>query len=160
MNLATDIIGSKAKWDEILPFLVEVKLKEPVSDSFLRVRETLTRIGISSNKEGEENTLYQTCHILSKKGKTYIVHFKTLFVLDGRDNNLTMNDICRSNLITKLLEDWGLVKIVNPDMINDMVCSLSNIKVVKYDDKHNWSLVPKYAIGAKIRKARELECAV
>lgn len=152
MIVSADIIGSKFKRDEITPFLVEVELPEPTENAFLRVRETLTRIGVASNKAGEENTLYQTCHILSKKGKNYIVHFKTLFVLDGRTNDLTQTDISRANLITNMLQDWGLVKIVKPEMTASPLCSRSNVKVVKHGEKEQWKLIPKYAIGAKAKQ--------
>lgn len=155
MILAKDIIGCDFKQDQILPFLVEVKLEEPLSDCFLRVRETLTRIGIASAKPDEENTLYQSCHILKKRGKFYIVHFKALFILEGRENSLTINDIARSNMITKLLQDWKLLTIVKPEMLEGTTSSMSSIKVVQYSDRGNWILKPKYLIG---KKKKEEEC--
>ena len=155
MILAKDIIGCEFKEDQILPFLVEVKLEEPVNNSFLRVRETLSRIGVASAKPGEENTLYQSCHILKKRGKFYIVHFKTLFILEGRDNSLTINDIARCNMITTLLKDWKLLTIVKPEMLEGTTSSMSSIKVVQYSDRSKWILKPKYQIG---KKKKEEEC--
>ena len=149
MNItAVDIVGNKATRNGILPYLVEVKLDEPSVSSFLQVRETLTRLGISVMKEGESNTLYQTCHILAKRGKHYIVHFKSMFILDGRDNNLTEADIARQNLIIQLLEDWGLVTVVDPYMVDEPVCSMSSIKILSHEEKKDWKLVTKYNIGS------------
>jgi hypothetical protein len=151
---AVDIVGSELKFDEIVPFLVEVELSEHI---FLRVKETLMRIGIPGKNAHHENkpTLIQTCHILTKRGKYYICHFKTLFILDGKDNNLTVADIARQNKVIKLLQDWGLVKIVKPEMIDNHICSLKTVKVVKYQDRENWNLVSKYDVGACIRKGIE-----
>ena len=123
--------------------MVEVNLKEP--DDFLKVRETLTRIGVASRKEKK---LYQSCHILHKQGKYYIVHFKELFALDGKRANLTVNDVQRRNRIIKLLSDWGLVEIVKEDVVKD-AAPLSQIKVIAYKEKHEWSLESKYNIGKK-----------
>lgn len=123
--------------------MLEVTLPEP--DNFLKVRETLTRIGIASRKE---NTLYQSCHILHKQGRYFIVHFKELFALDGKESNITSGDIERRNAIAGLLQDWGLLKIVNPTQA-DHKASLSQIKVVSYKEKDQWVLVPKYNIGKK-----------
>jgi hypothetical protein len=123
--------------------LVEVILSDP--DKFLLVKETLTRIGVPSHKEKK---LYQSAHILHKRGKYYIVHFKELFILDGKPSSLDSDDIARRNTIAKLLEDWGLVKIVHPDMIHDRA-SLSSIKIVSFGDKRNWDLVVKYTIGIR-----------
>jgi hypothetical protein len=156
MILATDIIGSQFKKDEIVPFLVEVKLPEPTQNSFLRIRETLTRVGVASARPNEDNTLYQTCNILSKRGKFYIVHFKALFILEGRDNALTVSDISRSNMITQLLQDWGLLTIVNPKMIEGTTYSMSNIKVVHFSEKDSWTLKQKYAIGARVKQQKEM----
>jgi hypothetical protein len=127
-----------------LATFVEVKLKE--QDDFLKVRETLTRIGVSSRKE---NILYQSCHILHKKGQYYIVHFKELFALDGKPSSIVDNDIERRNAIAKLLEEWGLVTIVNPDIMVDKIAPLHQIKIIPYRDKDQWQLVSKYNIGKK-----------
>ena len=124
--------------------LVEVTLKE--QDDFLKVRETLTRIGVSSRKE---KMLYQSCHILHKKGQYYIVHFKELFALDGKDSSITDNDIERRNAIAKLLEEWGLVKIVNPQVMGEMIAPLHQIKIISFREKDDWQLVSKYNIGKK-----------
>lgn len=128
--------------------MVEVILNEP--DDFLKVRETLTRIGVASRKE---KTLYQSCHILHKQGKYYIVHFKELFALDGKHANLTVNDVQRRNRITQLLADWGLITIVNVDKIVD-IAPLNQIKVLSYKEKDEWTLETKYNIGKK-RKVEE-----
>ena len=123
--------------------MVEVNLKEP--DDFLKVRETLTRIGVASRKERK---LYQSCHILHKKGQYFIVHFKELFALDGKKANLSENDVQRRNRIIKLLSDWGLVEIVNEANIKD-AAPLSQIKVIAYKEKGDWLLESKYNIGKK-----------
>jgi len=126
--------------------MVEVNLGEP--DDFLKVRETLTRIGVASRKEKK---LYQSCHILHKQGKYYIVHFKELFALDGKRANLTVNDVQRRNRIAKLLVDWGLLEIVKPDSILD-IAPLNQIKVLAYKEKGEWILEQKYNIGKKGKK--------
>jgi hypothetical protein len=123
---------------------VEVSLNE--QDDFLKVRETLTRIGVSSRKE---KVLYQSCHILHKQGKYYIVHFKELFALDGKPSNITENDIQRRNAIADLLEEWGLVKILNPRLIEDNIAPLHQIKIISFKEKDDWQLVAKYNIGKK-----------
>ena len=123
--------------------MVEVNLSEP--DDFLKVRETLTRIGVASRKEKK---LYQSCHILHKQWKYYIVHFKELFALDGKSANLSLNDVQRRNRIIQLLSDWGLITIKKPDTIVD-VAPLSQIKVLSYKDKGGWNLESKYNIGKK-----------
>jgi hypothetical protein len=123
--------------------MVEVILKEP--DDFLKVRETLTRIGVASRKEKK---LYQSCHILHKQGKYYIVHFKELFALDGKYANLTVNDVQRRNRIIQLVADWGLVKVPNVDKISDLA-PLNQIKVLSFKDKGEWVLETKYNIGKK-----------
>ena len=123
--------------------MVEVLLGEP--DDFLKVRETLTRIGVASRKEKK---LYQSCHILHKQGKYYIVHFKELFALDGKKANLSLNDVQRRNRIVQLLGDWGLVSINSKEGIAD-VAPLSQIKVLAYRDKGDWTLESKYNIGKK-----------
>ena len=124
--------------------LIEVTLAE--KDDFLKVRETLTRIGVAAKKE---NVLYQSCHILHKQGKYYIVHFKELFALDGKPSSIVENDIARRNAIINLLEEWGLIKVVNPDFIKDPRAPLSQIKIIAYKDKNEWQLVAKYNIGKK-----------
>ena len=123
--------------------MVEVLLNEP--DDFLKVRETLTRIGVASRKEKK---LYQSCHILHKQGRYYLVHFKELFALDGKKANLTVNDVQRRNRITKLLSDWGLIGIVSEDAVMD-IAPLNQIKVLSYKDKGDWILEQKYNIGKK-----------
>jgi len=123
--------------------LLEVTLKEP--DDFLKVRETLTRIGISSKKEKK---LWQSCHILHKRGKYYIVHFKELFALDGLPTNLSDNDIFRRNTIADLLEEWGLIQIVEKDPEDERV-PIHHLKIIPYRDKGDWELCPKYHIGKK-----------
>ena len=125
--------------------LVEVTLNE--QDDFLKVRETLTRIGVASKKD---KTLYQSCHILHKQGRYFIVHFKELFALDGKDSNITSGDIERRNAIAGLLQDWDLLKIVNTSKA-EQKASLSQIKVVSFKEKNDWNLVAKYNIGKKVR---------
>jgi len=123
--------------------MVEVSLSEP--DDFLKVRETLTRIGVASRKEKK---LYQSCHILHKQGRYFIVHFKELFALDGKRANLTINDVQRRNRISQLLADWGLISILNVEQIGD-IAPLNQIKVLSYKDKGDWILETKYNIGRK-----------
>ena len=123
--------------------MVEVVLGEP--DDFLKVRETLTRIGVASRKEKK---IYQSCHILHKQGKYYIVHFKELFALDGKKTNLSLNDVQRRNRIVQLLSDWGLITVVNADQIADLA-PLNQIKVLAFKEKNDWTLESKYNIGRK-----------
>ena len=123
--------------------MVEVVLKSP--DDFLKVRETLTRIGVASRSEKK---LFQSCHILHKQGRYYIVSFKELFLLDGKTSDFSENDMQRRNRITKLLSDWGLVNLVNEDKIEN-VCSMSQIKIIPHKEKGEWQLIPKYQIGSK-----------
>lgn len=129
--------------------MVEVVLSEP--DDFLKVRETLTRIGVASRKEKK---LYQSCHILHKQGKYYIVHFKELFALDGKRANLTVNDVQRRNRIVQLLADWGLIEIVDSTTISD-IAPLNQIKVLSFKDKGLWVLETKYNIGRKKTETTE-----
>lgn len=124
-------------------FPLEVTLVEP--DDFLKVRETLTRIGVASRKD---KVLYQSCHILHKQGLYYIVHFKELFALDGKVTDITENDIQRRNTIAKLVADWGLIKIVDPKKVTDLA-PLSQIKIISFKDKDDWDLQAKYNIGKK-----------
>ena len=128
----------------VLETLIEVRLGE--EDDFLKVRETLTRIGVASRKD---KTLYQSCHILHKQGKYYIVHFKELFALDGKPSDFSEEDKGRRNTITKLLSDWGLIAIVDPDKIVDPQTPLNQIKILPFKEKNEWSLVTKYNIGRK-----------
>ena len=123
--------------------MIEVVLGEP--DDFLKVRETLTRIGVASRKEKK---IYQSCHNLHKQGKYYIVHFKELFALDGKNTNLSLNDIQRRNRIIQLLSDWGLITVVNLDKISDLA-PLNQIKVLSFKEKGEWTLESKYNIGRK-----------
>ena len=131
--------------------MVEVLLNEP--DDFLKVRETLTRIGVASRKEKK---LYQSCHILHKQGRYFIVHFKELFALDGKHANLTVNDVQRRNRIAQLLADWGLIEIIDATKIQD-IAPLNQIKVLAYKDKQDWILETKYNIGSKKKKVQETE---
>ena len=124
--------------------LIEVQLKQP--DDFLKVKETLTRIGISSKKE---KTLFQSCHILHKQSRYYIVHFKELFMLDGKASNFSENDEARRNTIINLLAEWDLVTIVNPDQIKDLVVPIGQLKIISFKEKNNWNMVAKYNIGNK-----------
>lgn len=129
--------------------LVEVLLED--KDDFLKVRETLTRIGVASKKE---KTLYQSCHILHKQGKYYIVHFKEMFALDGKPTDISENDLSRRNAIIKLLQDWGLIKIIEQYKIeNPPPIFLSQIKILSHKEKGDWQLVPKYNIGKKPQTA-------
>jgi len=132
--------------DEIVKWqpsdMVEITLQEP--DDFLKIKETLTRIGVSSKKN--QNTLYQSCHILHKQGRYFIVHFKELFALDGKTANIFVNDIERRNTIAQLLSDWGLIELVG---IVESKAPLSQIKVLPFKEKHEWVLEPKYNIGKK-----------
>ena len=130
--------------------MIEVILNEP--DDFLKVRETLTRIGVASRKEKK---IYQSCHILHKQGRYYLVHFKELFALDGKHANLTVNDVQRRNRIIQLLADWGLITIVKPEKITD-IAPLNQIKVLAYKDKAEWILETKYNIGAKKKREEEV----
>jgi len=129
----------EVKWSQ--EQMLEISLKEP--DDFLKVRETLSRIGVASRKERK---LYQSCHILHKQGRYYIVHFKELFALDGKETNLSENDIARRNTIAKLLDDWDLVKLLGKA---EPVAPLSQIKVLSYREKEEWTLETKYNIGKK-----------
>jgi len=135
------VIESLVDWSQ--DQMVQILLSEP--DDFLKVRETLTRIGVASRKEKK---LYQSCHILHKQGKYYIVHFKELFALDGKHANLTVNDVQRRNTITQLIADWGLITPVDPTKIQN-VAPLNQIKVLAFKDKGEWILEPKYNIGKK-----------
>jgi len=125
---------------------VGVEIELPNQDNFLKVRETLTRIGISSRKEKK---LYQSCHILHKKGRYSILHFKELFVLDGKYNTFTDEDKGRRNAIVNLLEEWELIKIIDKEKANDLVAPLNQIKIISFKDKSDWDLVVKYNIGKK-----------
>ena len=139
--MSVTITDNEVQWSESQ--MIGVTLKEP--DDFLKVRETLTRIGVASRKEKK---LYQSCHILHKKGKYYIVHFKELFALDGKKANLTVNDVQRRNRIVQLLSDWGLIVVTNPEIITD-IAPLNQIKVISFKEKHEWMLETKYNIGKK-----------
>lgn len=140
----TKIAEPQVTWSPSM--MVEINLREP--DDFLKVRETLTRIGVASRKEKK---LYQSCHILHKQGKYYIVHFKELFALDGKYANITVNDVQRRNRIIKLLVDWGLVDLVDEDKIFD-IAPLNQIKVIAYKEKNEWTLEQKYNIGSKKKR--------
>ena len=124
--------------------LLEIEIQN--SEDFLKIKETLTRIGITSKKE---NKLFQSCHILHKKGKYYIVHFKELFLLDGLESDIDSNDIGRRNRIAKLLEEWNLLKVKDQDKMNSNMVSLNQIKILSHTEKNNWELCPKYHIGKK-----------
>lgn len=129
--------------------MVEVRLTDP--NNFLKVKETLTRIGVASRKE---HKLYQSCHILHKQGKYYIVHFKELFALDGKETDFSEEDKARRNTIARLLEEWGLVTIVDPDSVKEPQASMNQIKVISFKDKGDWELSTKYSIG-KTRRSTE-----
>jgi len=131
--------------------MLEVTIKQP--DDFLKVRETLTRIGVASRKD---KTLYQSCHILHKQGKYYIVHFKELFALDGKKSTLSENDIQRRNTITLLLQDWSLIDVVKKEMTEDKA-PLSQIKVLPFKEKKDWTLSAKYNIGKKVDDKKKTE---
>jgi len=135
--------------NDLVKTFVEVTLSEPTQ--FLKVMETLTRIGITSKKE---NKLWQSCHILHKQGKYYLVHFKELFLLDGKEANFTSEDKARRNTIAALLEDWNLLKVVNPELITDQM-SLKTIKVIPFKEKGSWELGSKYTIGNKKRGSHD-----
>jgi hypothetical protein len=143
------VVEPKVNWNSSM--MIEVLLNQP--DDFLKVRETLTRIGVASRKEKK---LYQSCHILHKQGKYYIVHFKELFALDGKYANLTVNDIQRRNRIAKLLNDWGLIEIVSEESVSD-IAPLNQIKVITYKDKNDWILEQKYNIGSKKKPIEDAE---
>ena len=144
MSVVTE---SEIKWSS--DQMVEISLNEP--DDFLKVRETRTRIGVASRKEKK---IYQSCHILHKQGRYFLVHFKELFALDGKHANLTTNDVQRRNRIAQLLADWGLVEVLNVDQIKD-IAPLNQIKVLAYRDKGDWILETKYNIGSKKKKTDE-----
>ena len=144
MSVVTE---SEIKWSS--DQMVEISLNEP--DDFLKVRETLTRIGVASRKEKK---IYQSCHILHKQGRYFLVHFKELFALDGKHANLTTNDVQRRNRIAQLLSDWGLVEVLNTEQIKD-IAPLNQIKVLAYRDKGDWILETKYNIGSKKKKNEE-----
>jgi len=137
----SQIVELEVKWSPDV--MIEVVLNEP--DDFLKVRETLTRIGVASRKEKK---LYQSCHILHKQGRYYIVHFKELFALDGKKANLTQNDVQRRNRIVQLLSDWGLIEVMHPEKITE-IAPLNQIKVLSYKEKNEWILETKYSIGKK-----------
>jgi len=130
---------------DLIQDLVEITF--PEKDDFLKIRETLSRIGVASRKEKE---LFQSCHILHKKGKYYIVHFKELFKLDGKQTNFDESDVGRRNTIIDLLRQWSLVKVLNPQQILDPRAPLSQIKVIPYKEKSEWKLTQKYSIGNTI----------
>tara|TARA_Y100000385_G_C12793535_1_gene508681 strand:+ start:144 stop:548 length:405 start_codon:yes stop_codon:yes gene_type:complete len=125
---------------------VGVEVELPTPDSFLKIKETLTRIGISSRKDKK---LFQSCHILHKKGRYAILHFKELFILDGKHNTFTEEDQARRNTIVNLLEEWELIKIVDPNQTKEPIASLNQIKIISYKEKDNWELTVKYNIGKK-----------
>ena len=135
------ITEPEVKWS--IDQMIEVTLNEP--DDFLKVRETLTRIGVASRKEKK---IYQSCHILHKQGKYYIVHFKELFALDGKSANITVNDVQRRNRIAQLLSDWGLVSLVDDSRVKELA-PLNQIKVISFKEKGEWTLESKYNIGKK-----------
>ena len=143
----TQTVEPQVNWSQ--DKMIEVKLNEP--DDFLKVRETLTRIGVASRKEKK---LYQSCHILHKQGKYYIVHFKELFALDGKYANLTVNDVQRRNRIARLLSDWGLISVVKDEAVVD-IAPLNQIKVLAFKDKSDWILEQKYNIGKKTKPAED-----
>lgn len=132
----------------VLESLIEVRLKD--DDDFLKVRETLTRIGVASKKDKK---IFQSCHILHKQGKYYIVHFKELFALDGKPTNFSDDDIARRNTIANLLDEWELIELVEPSRTDDPVAPLNQIKILPFKEKDQWELVAKYNIGRKLTSA-------
>lgn len=128
----------------LIDSLVEVKLSN--DESFLKIKETLTRMGIASRKDKK---IYQSCHILHKQGKYYVVHFKELFMLDGKTNDFSEDDQGRRNTIVKLLEEWGLLEVVNPESCKEPTAPLSQVKILPFREKDEWELVAKYSIGKK-----------
>ena len=133
----------------MLESLIEIRIK--TDDDFLKIRETLTRIGVASRKD---KTIYQSCHILHKQGRYYIVHFKELFALDGKPSNFDATDQARRNTIANLLAEWKLVELVNPQSSADPVAPLSQIKVLPHREKNEWNLVAKYNIGKKVNNVQ------
>jgi len=131
------------QYDNLTDNMLEITIPEP--DSFLKIKETLSRIGVASKKD---NILYQSCHILHKQGRYYLVHFKELFALDGKESNISQDDIERRNAIAVLLQDWNLLKVVDTDKVAKRA-SLSSIKILTYQEKSNWTLMPKYNIGVR-----------
>lgn len=131
------------QYDNLTDNMLEITIPEP--DSFLKIKETLSRIGVASKKD---NILYQSCHILHKQGRYYLVHFKELFALDGKESNISQDDIERRNAIAVLLQDWNLLKVIDTDKVAKRA-SLSSIKILTYQEKSNWTLMPKYNIGVR-----------
>lgn len=125
---------------------VGVEIKLNIDEDFLKIKETLTRMGVASTRD---NTLYQSCHILHKRGRYAILHFKELFQLDGKPTNIDENDYARRNTITKLLQEWGLLKIVDETVIESLTAPLNQVKIISHGDKKNWELVSKYTVGNK-----------
>lgn len=145
---------AKERREEIVNSLIEIRLKS--DDDFLKVRETLTRMGIASQ---QTKTLYQSCHILSKKGKYYICHFKNLFQLDMKPTNLTEEDVARRNTIANMLAKWGLVELVEPEKSASPVMPINQIRILAHKDKEHWILESKYDIGSSIRRKKQMETA-
>lgn len=130
--------------DDLLNTLVEVRIKK--DENFLKIKETLTRVGVASRKN---KTLYQSCHIFHKQGKYYIVHFKEMFLVDGKESNYTEEDQGRRNKIISLLEDWDLIEVVDPNKIQEPLASISQIKIISHKEKNDWNLESKYNMGRK-----------
>lgn len=130
--------------NELLESLIEVRIGE--EEDFLKIKETLTRIGVASRKEKK---LYQSCHIFHKQGKYYIVHFKEMFAIDGKPSNFSEEDKGRRNKIIELLQDWGLLKVIESEKIKDPLASMSQIKIISHKEKHDWTLEAKYNMGRK-----------
>lgn len=147
---SSDVVGTDKRYNDVLPMMVEVKInpKGIPGEIFNCIAESLTRVGVRG-KVGENGkpVLIQTCNILHKKGKYYICHFKTMYLLDGRENTLTMSDVARQNAIINLLVQWGLIEVVKPSMIQSPLCSMKSIKVVKHSESKDWELIAKYKIG-------------
>lgn len=139
-----EYIKAQERQKKIVDDMVEISL--PLQDNFLKVKETLTRIGVASSSKHE---LYQSCHILHKKEKYYLVHFKELFMLDGKPTNFSEEDKARRNTIANLLSEWDLIKVVDKDKTSTLTCPLSKIKVLSFKEKDLWTLIPKYSIGKK-----------
>lgn len=147
VRMPIDLVGADVTPDDLIPYAVEIELPDGgTDDAFLKVRETLSRIGIANRSNGEQK-LYQTCNILHKQGRYFIVHFKMMFMFDGRNNHLTVDDIARQNTVIKLLDQWGLIRPINPTQCDHPVAPIRSLKVVKYADRDNWSFLPKYKMG-------------
>lgn len=156
MKHPADIIGKEGLTeDQVVDYLVEVEVIAPPvpgASGFLRIMETLTRIGIQTTGPSGQKVLNQTCHILNKGGRYYIVHFKHMFLLDGRENGLLLGDIARMNRIVQLLAEWNMIRVVNPEQVKEPSCSLHTIKIIPANQRKDWVLQRKYRFGRQSLK--------